>query len=167
MNLIKKLKEFGLSPFGTERFYSGYTGEPYEEEIFIGPMYYFILMHLAVLKSQVRGESGPKTVITRQPLGGKRRHGGVKIGEMEKDALFSAGLFSFINQKMITDSDGYEVFICNRCGHLAIGNERTNYYYCKKCDTGTYVKKVIMPFATLLEYYLVNASNIGMKFSLD
>ena len=76
-NILKKL---GYSPYGTETMYCGMTGKKIETEIFIGPVYYMRLKHLVLDKVHSRAR-GPRQALTRQPLDGRARAGGLKVGE--------------------------------------------------------------------------------------
>jgi len=73
------LKKLGYSPHGTEIMYNGMTGKKIESEIFIGPTYQVRLKHM--VQDKVHGRArGPRQALTRQPLEGRSRDGGLKIG---------------------------------------------------------------------------------------
>jgi DNA-directed RNA polymerase II subunit RPB2 len=73
------LKKLGYSPHGTEVMYNGMTGKKIEAEIFIGPTYQVRLKHM--VQDKVHGRAtGPRQALTRQPLEGRSRDGGLKIG---------------------------------------------------------------------------------------
>ena len=73
------LKQLGYSPYGTEKMYCGLTGRLMDVEIFIGPVYSIRLKHMVLDKVHGRAR-GPKQALTRQPLEGRSRDGGLKIG---------------------------------------------------------------------------------------
>lgn len=73
------LKKLGYSPYGTEVMYCGLTGRKMDVEIFIGPVYSIRLKHMVLDKVHGRAR-GPKQALTRQPLEGRSRDGGLKIG---------------------------------------------------------------------------------------
>lgn len=77
------LKKLGYSPYGTEKMYCGLTGRQMDVEIFIGPVYTIRLKHMVLDKVHGRAR-GPKQALTRQPLEGRSRDGGLKIGEINK-----------------------------------------------------------------------------------
>ncbi len=76
------LKKLGYSEHGTEIMYNGMTGKKIEAQIFIGPTYQVRLKHM--VQDKVHGRArGPRQALTRQPLEGRSRDGGLKIGEMK------------------------------------------------------------------------------------
>jgi DNA-directed RNA polymerase subunit beta len=76
------LREAGLPEEGKVTLFDGRTGEPYEQKITVGFMYILKLHHLVDEKIHARA-TGPYSLITQQPLGGKARYGGQRFGEME------------------------------------------------------------------------------------
>lgn len=87
----EQLKACGYNYYGSEPLYNGLTGKEMQAEIFIGLVFYQRLRHMVSDKSQVRS-TGPVTPITRQPVKGRKHHGGIRLGEMERDALLSHGV---------------------------------------------------------------------------
>ena len=79
--LPEAMKKVGFSPYGTETMYCGLTGRKMDVEIFIGPVYNIRLKHMVLDKVHGRAR-GPRQVLTRQPLEGRSRDGGLKIGEI-------------------------------------------------------------------------------------
>lgn len=78
-----QLREAGYNYVGSEPMYSGITGEELRADIFIGLVYYQRLRHMVSDKSQVRA-TGPVNSLTRQPIKGRKVHGGIRFGEMER-----------------------------------------------------------------------------------
>jgi len=74
------LKKIGYHPYGIETMYNGITGQKMQAQIFVGPVYYMRLKHMVNDKMHSRA-TGPKQAITRQPLEGRAKDGGLKIGE--------------------------------------------------------------------------------------
>lgn len=68
-------------------------------------------------KSQVRS-TGPVTAITRQPVKGRKKHGGIRLGEMERDALLSHGVAFCVQDRLMNCSDLHVGFVCGKCGSL-------------------------------------------------
>jgi len=84
-------------------------------------------------KWNARGE-GRKEQKTHQPTGGRGNQGGLRIGEMERDALLGHGIASFIQESYMKRSDGTVMTVCNGCGNVPIYNKSTNLYICSLCD---------------------------------
>jgi hypothetical protein len=78
--LPEALRKLGYSPYGTEKMYCGFTGRQMDVEIFIGPVYNIRLKHMVLDKVHGRAR-GPRQGLTRQPLEGRSRDGGLKIGK--------------------------------------------------------------------------------------
>jgi DNA-directed RNA polymerase subunit beta len=94
------LKKAGLPPSGQMPLYDGRTGEPFEQPVTVGVMYMMKLHHLVDDKIHARS-TGPYSLVTQQPLGGKAQFGGQRLGEMEVWALEAYGA-AFSLQEMLT-----------------------------------------------------------------
>ena len=112
------LEDYGLERCGNEILYNGITGEQMNCQIFIGPTYYQRLKHMVSDKIHSR-HKGPVVLMTRQPAEGRSREGGLKVGEMERDALLAHGISKFVRERMMELSDKFEIYICGDCGTLA------------------------------------------------
>ena len=106
---------------GDEILYDGMTGKQLEASIFIGPTYYMRLKHMVKDKINFRA-TGPNTKLTRQPVSGRANDGGLRIGEMERDAVISHGMSHFLKESMMERADAYKLAICNKTGMVAIYN---------------------------------------------
>ena len=87
--------------------YDGRTGEPFEEKVTIGYMYMLKLIHLVEDKVHSRS-TGPYSLITRQPLGGKAQFGGQRFGEMEVWAMEGYGATYTLQEFLTVKSDDYD-----------------------------------------------------------
>ncbi|MGR3317501.1 MAG: DNA-directed RNA polymerase subunit beta [Candidatus Anammoxibacter sp.] len=101
------LREAGLPEDGKVTLYDGRTGEPFDQEICIGYMYMLKLNHLVDEKVHARA-TGPYSLITQQPLGGKARFGGQRFGEMEVWALEAYGAAYNLQELITVKSDDVE-----------------------------------------------------------
>jgi hypothetical protein len=119
------LSKHGYHSSGNEVLYDGMSGKQLESEIFIGPTYYMRLKHMVKDKINYRA-LGPRTNITRQPVSGRANDGGLRIGEMERDAVVSHGASFFLRESMMERGDKYKVAICNKTGMIAIYNPARN-----------------------------------------
>lgn len=86
--IINELKKAGLPIDGKTTLYDGRTGEPYEKKVLVGISYIMKLVHMVEDKIHARS-TGPYSLVTQQPLGGKSQMGGQRFGEMEVWALES------------------------------------------------------------------------------
>lgn len=107
----------GFEPYGHEILYNGMTGETMESDIFMGPIYYQRLKHMVEDKINYRS-TGPKTLMTHQPLHGRSKGGGLAIGEMERDGMLSHGMSKFLHESFMDRSDGTEIQYNRETGHL-------------------------------------------------
>ncbi len=101
------LKEAGLPEDGKVNLYDGRTGEPFEQKVAVGYMYMMKLHHLVDDKVHARA-TGPYSLITQQPLGGKARFGGQRFGEMEVWALEAYGAAYNLQELLTVKSDDVE-----------------------------------------------------------
>ena len=101
------LVEAGLSKNGTTKLFDGRTGEEYEQQVTVGYIYMMKLYHLVDDKVHARA-TGPYSLITQQPLGGKSRFGGQRFGEMEVWALEAYGAANILQELLTVKSDDVE-----------------------------------------------------------
>jgi len=111
------LVKAGFHPYGHEILYNGQTGEMMEAEIFMGPTYYIRSKLMVEDKLNYRA-TGPKKLLTHQPVEGRANDGGLRIGEMERDCLISHGVSRFINESLMERSDKTEVLFQPESGLL-------------------------------------------------
>ena len=102
--IIDALKEAGLDEDGKTVLYNGRTGEPYDNRISVGVMYMIKLHHMVDDKLHARS-TGPYSMVTQQPLGGKAQFGGQRFGEMEVWALYAYGAANVLQEMMTVKSD--------------------------------------------------------------
>lgn len=103
-DIQKELVEAGLPVSGKMRLRDGRTGEFFEDEIIVGDTYLLKLVHMSEEKMHARA-TGPYSLITQQPLGGKAQFGGQRFGEMEVWALESYGAASILHEMLTIKSD--------------------------------------------------------------
>ena len=123
----------GFEKYGNEVMYNGATGEQINASIFIGPVYGMRLKHMVEDKWQARAK-GRKESRTHQPTAGRGSQGGLKIGEMDRDAINGHAISSFLKESYMERSDGAKIPICISCGTVPIYNPRLNITLCSLCD---------------------------------
>ena len=110
-----QLAKAGYNYHGNEPLYSGATGEEFRADIYIGVVYYQRLRHMVNDKFQVRS-TGPVNSLTMQPVKGRKRGGGIRVGEMERDALIGHGTAYLLQDRLLNCSDYTQTAICRDCG---------------------------------------------------
>ncbi|NLM58943.1 MAG: DNA-directed RNA polymerase subunit beta [Clostridium sp.] len=103
-DIIETLKKAGLPEDGKTILYDGRTGEPFENRVTVGYMYMLKLAHLVDDKIHARS-TGPYSLVTQQPLGGKAQFGGQRFGEMEVWALEAYGAAYTLQEILTVKSD--------------------------------------------------------------
>jgi len=105
---VEKIKELlaeaGLPEDGKQQLFDGRSGEPFVERTTVGSMYMIKLNHMVADKIHARS-TGPYTMVTQQPLGGKAQNGGQRFGEMEVWALEAYGAASTLQEMLTIKSD--------------------------------------------------------------
>ena len=127
------LEQMGYEKHGNEVLYNGATGEQIKATIFIGPVYGMRLKHMVEDKWQARGQ-GRREMRTHQPTGGRGAQGGLKIGEMDRDAIIAHAGMSFVKESFMERSDGATIPLCVACGTIPIFNPRLKLAICPMCD---------------------------------
>ena len=98
------MKEAGMAPDGKYTLYDGRTGDPFDNRITVGVMYMIKLHHMVDDKLHARS-TGPYSLVTQQPLGGKAQFGGQRFGEMEVWALYAYGAAHTLQEIITYKSD--------------------------------------------------------------
>ncbi len=101
------LKEAGVDEVGQSQLYDGLTGEPFANKVTVGVMYMLKLHHLVDNKIHARS-TGPYSLVTQQPLGGKAQFGGQRLGEMEVWAMEAYGAAYTLKEFLTAKSDDVE-----------------------------------------------------------
>lgn len=156
------LESLGLNKYGYKKmlFPNGLV-----RDMVMLPLYEQALKHHVDDKIQARGlrASGSISVSTRQPVKGRKNGGGLRIGEMEKDAMAAHGASNLIRERMLLVSDLFELIVCRDCGlPMIVENISRIEFVCKSCNkTNAGIIEIPFPFKTLIQ--LLNASNIDVR----
>eukprot|EP00898_Chlorokybus_atmophyticus_P001664 jgi/Chlat1/2499/Chrsp175S02370 len=161
-NISSALHKCGYQLRGNEVLYNGHTGRRLQAQIFIGPTYYQRLKHMVDDKIHSRGR-GPVQILTRQPMEGRSREGGLRFGEMERDCIIAHGAAHFLKERLFDQSDAYRVHVCEYCGLIAIANLRKNTFECRGCKNKTAIVQVHIPYACKLLFQELMAMCIAPR----
>ena len=103
-DIQEMMAEAGMDPDGKTVLYNGKTGEPFDNRVAVGVMYMIKLDHMVDDKLHARA-TGPYSLVTQQPLGGKAQFGGQRFGEMEVWALYAYGAAHVLQEILTVKSD--------------------------------------------------------------
>lgn len=126
-----QLMKAGYNYYGNEPMYSGITGQELAADIYVGVVYYQRLRHMVNDKFQVR-TTGPVNSTTGQPIKGRKKGGGIRVGEMERDALIAHGTAFLLQDRLMNCSDYTKAAICRACGSFLSTAPTVNEYSRKR-----------------------------------
>lgn len=142
--------------------YSGISGLALFIDVFVGVVYYQRLRHMIADKSQVRS-SGPVHQLTMQPVKGRKRHGGIRLGEMERDSLLAHGAVFVLQDRLLECSDLRLAIFCENSDCLGLsvpiksdvvqalqstprGRSSSEKLLCCRCQGRFRFKQIKMPY---------------------
>jgi DNA-directed RNA polymerase II subunit RPB2 len=164
--IIQLLEDNNFGYCGDEVLYSGITGKVMNVKLYFGPTYYQRLKHMVLDKIHSRN-NGPVVLLTRQPAEGRSREGGLRIGEMETDAIQGHGAMSFLKERLMDVSDKFNVYVCSHCGNNAIVNPNEELYMCEKCNQYSDFKHLQIPYASKLLRQELQGVGINIKYKFN
>lgn len=148
-------------------------------DIYFGVVYYQRLRHMVSDKAQVRS-TGPINNLTRQPVKGRKHHGGIRFGEMERDSLLSHGSAFLLNDRLLNCSDRHIALVCKGCGSLLAATSRrstiaaaglasaamtANRNHCLTCGNGDNVVSMYLPY--VFRYLANELAAMNIRLTLD
>ncbi|KAL3881452.1 hypothetical protein ACJMK2_027894, partial [Sinanodonta woodiana] len=173
----KMMVAAGYNYYGTETLYSGIDGRELEAEIFMGVVYYQRLRHMVSDKYQVR-TTGPIDTLTHQPVKGRKRAGGIRFGEMERDALIAHGTSFLLQDRLLNCSDKSLAHICVDCGNIlspkvekppsiqaAVSIESRRKWHCTVCKKTDSIQIISVPY--VFRYLLAELAAMNINVVLD
>lgn len=161
------LRQHGYQSRGFELLYHGHTGKKLMAQCFFGPTYYQRLRHMVDDKIHARAR-GPLQVLTRQPVEGRSRDGGLRFGEMERDCMIAHGTSAFLRERLMEASDAFRVHVCGICGLMSvIANLKKNQFECRACKNKTNIYQIEIPYAAKLLFQELMAMNITPRMYTD
>ena len=161
-DICSELSKNNFESNGNELLYDGLSGSQIETSIFIGPCFYQRLKHMVADKQHSRS-IGPMVNLTRQPAEGRSRDGGLRFGEMERDATISHGASNFTKERIYDVSDKFQVFTCNMCGMIVSYNDTVHIHECKTCKNTINFSKVNIPYSCKLLFQELITMNIAPR----
>ncbi|KAH0494821.1 hypothetical protein TgHK011_008406 [Trichoderma gracile] len=161
------LRKHGYQSRGFEIMYNGHTGRKLRAQVFFGPTYYQRLRHMVDDKIHARAR-GPVQIMTRQPVEGRARDGGLRFGEMERDCMIAHGAASFLKERLFEVSDAFRVHICEICGLMTpIANLSKQSFECRPCKNKTKIAQIHIPYAAKLLFQELQSMNIAARMFTD
>lgn len=163
--LQRTLQEYGFNKLGNETMVSGITGEKFTTPIFVGPVYYQLLKHLVQFKYHARGGTGAVSILTRQPVPGRTRGGGLRTGEMERDSLIGHGASALLKGKLCDQSDPFVSVYCQKCG-IPARHAPQKPAKCPNCKSEEHVGTATTPYSYQLLAHLVRGVGFRPRFGM-
>ncbi|KXS19140.1 beta and beta-prime subunits of DNA dependent RNA-polymerase [Gonapodya prolifera JEL478] len=168
-----QLQKAGYNYHGNEPMYSGITGKEFKADIYIGVVYYQRLRHMVSDKYQVR-TVGPVHNLTQQPVKGRKRAGGIRFGEMERDSLLAHGTSFLLQDRLMNCSDYSQSYICKTCGSIltpsphppsTMVTSRRERVTCGTCKSSKGIDTVAIPY--VFRYLATELLAMNIKLTLD
>ena len=156
--------------YSNVEMYSGITGDKFQVDVFYGPMYYQRLKHMVDDKIFWRGSSGPINPVTRQPADGRSRSGGLRLGEMERDALIAHNASRVLKGKFFDSSDKFKLYLSKRSKNIIIANKHDNSFKYNNIDIRQYgddYVEIQLPYAMKLLIQYIIAIGIDIRIGTD
>ena len=168
----EELAAAGFNYHGNEPMYSGITGHEFKADIYIGVVYYQRLRHMVSDKYQVRA-TGPVDNLTHQPIKGRKRAGGIRFGEMERDSLLAHGVSFLLQDRLMNCSDYSLCQICRKCGSILSPLQKTwscegsvsASNHCQICDTSDGLSQVSIPY--VFRYLCTELVGMNVRLKLQ
>lgn len=175
----EELVRLGFNRYGREPYIDGISGEMMEADVFCGVSGYQRLRHMVSDKWQARSRTDHHTfravTKTGQPVKGRKRHGGVRVGEMERDGLLSHGIAEVVVDRLLHVSDKTKAFVCVECGGLLsiyekFANNLQSWKACKFCGAGNTENTdtiAMVDIPQVLRLWATELTGVGVRVSIN
>ncbi len=162
------LFSIGYPRSGKEPLFNGKTGTMIECPVFVGFAYYMALRHHVQDKIQSRSRGHVK-LLTHQPIGGRVNVGGIRVGEMEKDAFVSHGAGALVQERLCKVSDAFTTLFCKKCGQIATTGSSKPYCRFDKTSNPEDFVRITIPYASKVLFQELAGANImvALKFASE
>lgn len=167
----------GFNYYGNEPMYSGVFGIEMRADIYLGVVYYQRLRHMVSDKFQVRTH-GPVHNLTHQPIKGRKRAGGIRFGEMERDSLLAHGASFLLHDRLMNCSDYTQMHACTQCGCILsvyhqkdrdmdgrFNSSSSNSSFCLDCQDGDHIVVVALPY--VYRYLCTELMSMNIRLKMD
>ena len=138
--------------------------------VFMGPTFYQRLTHMAEDKVKFRS-TGPVHPFTRQPVTDRKRFGGIKFGEMERDCLIAHGASANLHEQLFKFSDYSHMHVCRNCKNMANVIIRSptasRRPYCSLSESAEYIVRMNVPYGAKLLCQELFSMGISLKFDTE
>jgi DNA-directed RNA polymerase II subunit RPB2 len=172
-----ELKALGFDSAGEQVMYDGESGKRINVMMFFGCAYYLRVKQMVEDKHHARAH-GPVHILTQQPVEGRSKEGGFRVGDMERECLQAYGAANVTWDRLFQQSDYAEVPVCTSCRMLAMPRAPLDQRYlivgsnelagfCHVCKQPGSVVNVPMPFATKLWHFELMAYHVRVEHALD
>ncbi|QRW24628.1 DNA-directed RNA polymerase III subunit C6 [Rhizoctonia solani] len=151
------LQQKGYQSRGLEVMYHGHTGKKLQAQVYFGPTYYQRLKHMVDDKIHSRAR-GPVQILTRQPVEGRSRDGGLRFGEMERDCMISHGIAGFLKElysRLVMPIGCMSV--------TSIANLKKQTFECRACKNKVAISQLHIPYAAKLLIQELQSMNIAAR----
>ena len=170
----QELHRYGFHDRGEERLFDSTSGAPLETTVFVGLVHYQRLKHFVRDKVHARSR-GPRSLLTRSPLEGRSREGGLRVGEMERDCILAHGASSMLLDRLFHHADAFSYFVCRKCGLIAEATAQEEAspvhptLFCRGCRLSgpEHIAHVTLPYAFKLLSQELAGLNLAMRVKIQ
>ena len=169
-----QLCDYGHHDRGEETLFHGVTGEPLATTVYVGMVHFQRLRHCVGDKVHARNR-GPRLLLTRSPVEGRSREGGLRVGEMERDCILAHGATSMLLDRLFLQADAFDFYVCRQCGLVAeaVAPDQPApvhaRLFCRGCRLSgeEHIACVSMPYAMKLLHQELAAMSVAMRFKIQ